>query len=120
MEKIVTAYKALGDKSRLRIMGALLSYPELCVCQLIELLQVSGASVSQHLFVLKAAGFCLSRKEGRWVYFYINKNSEYLSLLNKELLLHNKEIEKDIDTLRNILSQKITSLCETQRSRKKM
>ena len=61
--------KALSDMNRLRIVIALGHYEELCACQITELLQVTGATVSRHLGVLQHAEVLKSRKEGRWVYY---------------------------------------------------
>ena len=61
--------KALSDMNRLRIVTALGHYEELCACQITELLQVTGATVSRHLGILQHAGVLNSRKEGRWIYY---------------------------------------------------
>lgn len=67
MDEALSAYKALADKNRLRILWALHTAGELCACRLVELLGTSGAAVSQHLALLCQAGFCSSRKDGRWM-----------------------------------------------------
>jgi ArsR family transcriptional regulator, arsenate/arsenite/antimonite-responsive transcriptional repressor len=43
MNDLLSILKALSDKNRLRIFYALLTYEELCACQITELLQVAGA-----------------------------------------------------------------------------
>jgi len=48
MEKLLLILKALSDKNRLRIFYALLSYQELCACQITEFLNVAGATASRH------------------------------------------------------------------------
>jgi ArsR family transcriptional regulator len=64
----VTVLRALGDENRMRIVIALRRQP-LCVCQIVELVQLATSTVSEHLMILKAAGILASRKEGRWVYY---------------------------------------------------
>jgi len=49
MKNTVSLLKALSDQNRLRVVAALLSEPELCACQIKELLNVTGATVSRHL-----------------------------------------------------------------------
>ena len=61
--------KALSDLNRLRIVAALSRHDELCACQITELLEVAGATVSRHLAILQRSGLLDSRKEGRWVYY---------------------------------------------------
>ena len=66
---------------------------ELCVCQIIELLQLAPSTVSKHLLLLKQAGLLTSHKNGRWIYYKI---SEYLTSRHKELLnMINDSLIKD-------------------------
>jgi len=60
--------RALGDENRVRAVMALCN-GELCVCQIIDVLGLSPATVSKHLSVLQQAGLILRRKEGRWAYY---------------------------------------------------
>ena len=46
-------FKALSDETRLRIF-ALLNHGELCVCDLMEALQLPQSTVSRHLVLLTA------------------------------------------------------------------
>ena len=69
MKTISLICKALSDQNRLRVVMALMTYDELCACQITEFLQISGATVSRHLGLLANAGIVSSRKEGRWVIF---------------------------------------------------
>ena len=49
MDGTVNLLKALSDTNRLRTVLALHRYEELCACQITELLQVTGETVSRHL-----------------------------------------------------------------------
>ncbi|MFA7330250.1 MAG: metalloregulator ArsR/SmtB family transcription factor [Candidatus Delongbacteria bacterium] len=69
MNQTLDILKALADGNRLRILAALLQTEELCACQLIDLLGISGATTSRHLAQLAAAGLIEGRKQGRWSYF---------------------------------------------------
>ena len=64
--------KALADENRIRILLALNDRTELCVCQLIDMLQLAPSTVSKHLFILRNARLVLGRKEGRWMYYRLN------------------------------------------------
>ena len=85
VEKASLVLKLLGDKTRLTIM-ALLNIRELCVCELLEVFDMSQPSISQHLRKLKDAGLVKEERKGQWVYYSINKNSEAYHLL--ESILH--------------------------------
>jgi ArsR family transcriptional regulator len=60
--------KALSDEGRVRIVAALTGR-ELCVCELIELLELAPSTVSKHLSLLKQARIIEGRKSGRWAYY---------------------------------------------------
>lgn len=68
MRHLVRTTKALADENRIRILGALQGR-ELCVCQLIELLDLAPSTVSKHLSILRNARLIDSRKAGRWIYY---------------------------------------------------
>lgn len=53
-----------------------LSGGELCVCQLLELLELAPSTVSKHMAVLYQAGLVETRKDGRWVYYRLPKEPE--------------------------------------------
>lgn len=71
MRQLVRTTKALADENRIRIIGALQGR-ELCVCQLIELLELAPSTVSKHLSILRNARLIESRKEGRWMYYRLS------------------------------------------------
>lgn len=68
MRHLLRTTKALADENRIRILGALRE-SELCVCQIIELLELAPSTVSKHLSVLRNARLIDSRKQGRWMYY---------------------------------------------------
>jgi DNA-binding transcriptional ArsR family regulator len=65
--------RAIGDENRVRAIMALRT-GELCVCQIVELLQLAHSTVSKHMSILKQAGLVESRKKGRWVYYRLNND----------------------------------------------
>jgi ArsR family transcriptional regulator len=68
VRELVTITKALADENRIRLLAAL-QHGELCVCQLIALLELAPSTVSKHMSILWHARLVESRKQGRWVYF---------------------------------------------------
>ncbi len=59
--------KAVADQTRLKIIKAL-SQDELCVCELMLLLNAQQSAVSHHLRILKDANLVLERRQGKWSY----------------------------------------------------
>ncbi len=64
----VTALKAAGDTTRLRILK-LLDRDPLCVCQLVAVLGLSQSTVSKHLSILRGAGLIEDERRGKWVFY---------------------------------------------------
>ena len=68
MYEFINIVKALADPQRVRALVALQGR-ELCVCQIIELLELAPSTVSKHMWVLRQARLVDSRKQGRWMYY---------------------------------------------------
>jgi len=71
MQKLASMFKALGDETRLRIMGLLVLHGELCVCDFEGLLDISQSKSSRHLRYLYNAGLVENRREGKWMYYRV-------------------------------------------------
>jgi len=65
-------FHALSDETRLEIVE-MLSHGERCVCELQESLVAAQSRLSFHLKTLKDAGLVTDRKDGRWVYYALNR-----------------------------------------------
>jgi ArsR family transcriptional regulator len=61
----------LADKTRLTIL-TLLKEKELCVCDIVEALEISQPNASQHLRKLKSAGLVTETRKGQWVYYSLS------------------------------------------------
>ena len=90
MKKSAQIFKALSDETRLRILSLLME-SELCVCDLMAVLQLPQSTVSRHLAYLKNVGWVDDRREGVWVYYSINTKvdemrNDLIPLLRKHLL----------------------------------
>ncbi len=70
MDDLLLIGSALSDRNRVRAL-AQLQGGELCVCQIIELLQLSPSTVSKHMSILRHAGLVEARKDGRWMYYHL-------------------------------------------------
>ena len=56
-EKLVAMFKALGNPTRLEIMKFLVTHPGCITGDIVSFLPIAQATVSQHLKVLRDAGF---------------------------------------------------------------
>jgi len=66
MDQLVKRLKALGDENRFRIMMMLTERP-LCSCEMLEVLDIAGGTLSAHLKILKEAELIRQQKKGRWM-----------------------------------------------------
>jgi len=85
--KITHFLKLIAEENRLKILCILNKEKEVCVCFILEELNLPQNLVSHHLKVLKDFNLISSRKEGRWILYSINKKeiSKYNKLLDKIL-----------------------------------
>jgi len=74
-------FKALADPIRIRILG-LLSFREMCVCEVMVALYLTQPTASHHLGILENVGLVKDRKAGKWV-FYSIASPELLEGLRK-------------------------------------
>jgi len=109
--------KALSDMNRLRVVGALGRYEELCACQITELLRVTGATASRHLSVLQHAGVVKSRKDGRWVYYRLvyPDGMEPVFKWLEASFAESDDLQADLQVLDEIVSITREDLCRKQR-----
>jgi DNA-binding transcriptional ArsR family regulator len=115
MKKILNITKALADESRVRAL-MLLKNGELCVCQIIEVLELAPSTVSKHMSILKQADLVESRKSGRWIYYRLpgKDSAEAVRTVIEWLktnLNNDKVTQKDIRRLDKILSIDKDELC---------
>jgi len=66
-----TIFKALGDETRLRILG-LLPEKRLCVCQIAQTLGISQPNVSKHLARLRGADIIGCKKISQWCFYTVS------------------------------------------------
>jgi len=70
MKELIRAFKALSDPTRLRIF-LLLMERDLCVCELMFILDMPQSRVSHQLRLLRDADLVEDKREGRWIIYAI-------------------------------------------------
>lgn len=63
-EKLISMFKALGNPIRFEIIKFLVIHPGCITGDIVEFLPIAQATVSQHLKVLRQAGFIAGTVEG--------------------------------------------------------
>ena len=73
-ENISKKLKAISDPKRLKIID-MLSCDELCACELLEKFDISQPTLSHDMRRLEELGLVSSRREGKNIYYSLNKAS---------------------------------------------
>ena len=118
MDQLIAITKALADENRVRALGALRDQ-SLCVCQIVELLELAPSTVSKHLAILRQAGLVTSRKEGRWIYFALAESKNAPDVAPTLTWLFSRldaspQYAADQKRLTQILKQDPVTLCQRQ------
>jgi ArsR family transcriptional regulator, arsenate/arsenite/antimonite-responsive transcriptional repressor len=93
IDKLSDVFKLLGDKMRLTILS-LLKERDLCVYEIVEILQTSQPNVSQHMRKLKDGGLVKEDKKGQWVYYSLNiSDKPFLQELFQHLPSHKEKVD---------------------------
>ncbi len=71
LQELACFFKVFGEVSRIKILSALF-IRELCVCELVDVLEMNQPAVSHQLRVLRSARVIKSRKEGKHVYYSLD------------------------------------------------
>jgi DNA-binding transcriptional ArsR family regulator len=74
-ERLVTMFKALGNPLRFEVMKFLLAHPGCITGDVVEFLPIAQATVSQHLKVLRDAGWITGVAEGSARSYCLNEAS---------------------------------------------
>jgi ArsR family transcriptional regulator, arsenate/arsenite/antimonite-responsive transcriptional repressor len=106
--------KALSDENRGRIL-LFLRDSELCLCQIIEMLHLSAATVSKHMSILSMAGLVDIRKEGRWHYYRLTQEPtmEVKAAIEfpGKALTHSPPAKEDKAKVKKVLKMDKDELC---------
>ena len=102
MERLTANFKALGDSIRLRLFALLGQYDELCVCHLVDAMQLPQSTISRHLSVLRHAGLVSTRRDGKWMYYRLH--GDIAKPLFALIYQHkDAQMQQDIEALRALL-----------------
>jgi ArsR family transcriptional regulator, arsenate/arsenite/antimonite-responsive transcriptional repressor len=123
MESVLAITRALADENRVRAL-LVLNGRELCVCQLIEFLELAPSTVSKHMTILRQARLIEGRKKGRWMNYRLA--GEHASPAVKEAiawlrrsLSEDPAARKDARRMQVILKTGREVLCNRQSARRK-
>ena len=112
MEKMGKLFRALADETRLRIYLLLLK-GELCVCELVDILNMEQSRISHSLRILKEASLIDNRRVGKWIIYSVNpkmSKNKIIQGLRDELKLSTIDLKNFV----NCKQEKIRGKCKIE------
>jgi ArsR family transcriptional regulator, arsenate/arsenite/antimonite-responsive transcriptional repressor len=98
-----TVLRALADRTRLRILGLLLT-GEVCVCHIHESLKIPQSKASRHLAYLRKARLVAVRRDGLWAHYRLAEMPDaVLQTLQQtvlHVLRHVDDVQRDVERLK--------------------
>ena len=114
MNDIFKITKAISDETRVRALLTL-TEGELCLCQIIEILQLAPSTISKHMNILFDAGLIEKRKQGKWQYYRLpTKPTPTIKQILKWTITNlqeNPAIQSDKKTRCCIINKDLEELC---------
>jgi ArsR family transcriptional regulator len=110
MKEAARFFKVLADESRLNMLWLLFNRRELCVCDIMAVLEITQSKASRHLATMRNLGIVSDRREGQWSYYSLcavedRLAQEHLKLL-KATLSRRPDAGQLLEKLENWLKEK--------------
>ena len=111
MREAIKIFKALSDPTRLRIVAILLRH-EVCVCELMAILELEQSRISHQLRILRDADIVEDRRDRRWIVYTIPERARptlevLLESFLKETLAESEDIQRDLAKIPACLEQSV-------------
>lgn len=91
-------FKALAEDNRLRIFKLLADCSKsLCVCEMVDTLNLPQYLISKHLNFLKEIGLVQCEKRGKWAYYSLSRHKEVIPNTLLKLILKDLQDPKFIE-----------------------
>jgi ArsR family transcriptional regulator len=86
MKEAARFFKVLADESRLKMLWLLFNRRELCVCDIMAVLEITQSKASRHLANLRNLGIVTDRRDGQWSYYSLCPVKDKLAEAHLKLL----------------------------------
>ncbi len=111
MTDLVLFGKALSDPTRVRILHALIQ-TELCVCELVDALEVSSSTLSTHLQTLRHAGVVETEKRQAWIIYRISPAvHDAIESAFTQFPVADEVARRDLDRLSRRMRMRVDGCC---------
>lgn len=106
VQELTELLRVLSDPTRLLIVY-FLQGKTYCVCEFVEMFEISQPAISQHIRKLKQIDVITEKRKGQWRYFTMNTQSPYYPIVQQILKAINPEDIK----VKNIISKEKPMEC---------
>lgn len=114
MNDVVLLGKALSDATRVRILGALLDQ-ELCVCEMVDALEMGQSTLSSHLQIIRQSGLVTTTRRHKMVAYELTEEAHALLRTifeaNAEALASDKRLKRDKCRIKLRLGLRSNGMC---------
>lgn len=114
MKRTAQIFKALSDEIRLRIINLLQASGELCVCDLMAVLDLPQSTVSRHLAYLRNANLVVDQRKGVWMYYQLINSDGFIDIILISMEKQFKSIgtaQDDLERLSEYIRTKEPDTC---------
>ena len=121
MKELTKIFKTLSDESRLRVLNLLMER-ECCVCEVMQVLDISQSKASRILSALYDVGFLRLRKDGLWSLYSINMdgmNSVLKDILETTIMAYKSDKQTLLDIKRLKRAERVGPGCVEKMRREK-
>ncbi len=87
MERSAQILNLCGNETRLKILYLIFTSPQICVCDISDILNLSISAVSQHLRKLKDGNLVVNQKKGQTILYTIQPDNQ--QVIQQLLVLFN-------------------------------
>jgi ArsR family transcriptional regulator, arsenate/arsenite/antimonite-responsive transcriptional repressor len=113
VQELLAVGRTFGDATRIRIVAALRN-GELCVCELVDALDISQSTLSSHLQICREVGVVTARKESRWIYYSLS--TRYAPLIERifselQTVRRDEQLRRDAGRLKKRLQMREGGRC---------
>lgn len=114
MNDVVLFGKALSDPTRVRILHALLQ-SDLCVCEMVDALEMGQSTLSSHLQTIRQAGIVETSRRHKMVSYALTAEARPLldavMGLNRAALAADRRISRDLQRVRERVQLRKNDIC---------
>lgn len=111
MQQLVSLAKALSDPTRVRIVNAL-RHADLCVCELVDALELSQSTLSTHLQTLRSANVVTATKRRTWIIYSIEADArEFVDTLFERFGHSDPRLERDLERVDQRMRIRVDGCC---------